>query len=332
MNVLEQGKILVTGGAGFIGSALVWALNQRGIEDILIVDYLGKGDKFKNLVPLCFDDYCEADTFLTALERDPKRFEDIKTTFHLGACSSTTEHDCRYLIENNYHYSQRIAHWALGKGIRLIYASSAATYGTGEQGMDDQDEYLARLRPLNMYAYSKHRFDCWLQRRGCLSQAVGLKYFNVFGPNEYHKENMCSLVFKAFSQIQETGQVSLFKSHHPDYRDGEQQRDFLYIKDAVAMTLHLADTPQANGLFNLGSGQAHTWIELVAPIFTALKRPVNLTFIPMPSSLRTRYQYYTCADLTRLRSTGYHNPPTPLAEAVTDYVQHYLLVDKCLGD
>ena len=332
MSILEQGKILVTGGAGFIGSALIWALNQRGLDNILVIDYLGKGDKFKNLVPLRFDDYCEADHFITALEQDPKRFKDITAVFHLGACSATTEDDCRYLIENNYHYSRRLAEWALKRCIRFVYASSAATYGDGTQGMDDQDDDLTRLRPLNMYAYSKQLFDCWLHKTDRLQQTVGLKYFNVFGPNENHKETMRSLVHKAFAQIQQTGQVKLFKSHHPDYEDGKQQRDFLYVKDAVAMTLHLAENPQARGLFNIGSGQAHTWIDLVTPIFNALNQPINIAYIDMPEHLRGKYQYHTCASIAKLRAANYTTEPTPLAEAVTDTVQNYLLADKYLGD
>ncbi len=326
MSVLEKGRILVTGGAGFIGSALIWALNQRGLDNILVSDFLGEDDKFKNLVPLRYADYLEADDLIDELED----FNDIRAIFHLGACSATTEKDCRYLIHNNYEYTKVLAQWALANKCRFVYASSAATYGDGAQGMDDKDPELSRLRPLNMYGYSKHLFDLYAQRNGLLDQVVGLKYFNVFGPNEDHKGDMRSVVHKAFAQIRDTGRVNLFKSYHPDYADGEQMRDFLYVKDAIEMTLHLADTPAASGLYNLGSGQANTWKTLVTPIFEALDMPVQIDFIDMPESLRPKYQYFTQADTAKLQSTGYAGPQWPLAEAVTDYVKNYLDGDKRL--
>ena len=331
MSILERGKILVTGGAGFIGSALIWALNQRNIEHIWVADFLEKGDKFKNLVPLRFDDYWEADKLLEMIDQKSKLLEGITTVFHLGACSSTTEDDCHYLIQNNYEFTKTLAHWCVERKKRFVYASSAATYGDGAQGMDDRDPQISRLRPLNMYAYSKQLFDLYAQRRGLLENIVGLKYFNVFGPNEYHKGNMRSVVHKAFEQIIETGQVKLFKSYNSEYKDGEQQRDFLYVKDAVAMTLHLAENTTAAGLFNLGSGQAHTWIELITPIFTAIDKPVNIEFIDMPESLRAKYQYYTCADISKLCTTGFSSPVMPLSKTVEDYVQHYLVPGKHLG-
>lgn len=332
MSVLESGKILVTGGAGFIGSAIVWALNQRGIEDILITDMLGEDEKFKNLVPLRFDDYMEADDFIESLAEMPDFFEDVSCIIHLGANSATTERDCRHLIHNNYEYTKLLATWALSKGKRFVYASSAATYGDGAHGMDDQSEDIQRLRPLNMYGYSKHLFDLYAQRHSWLDQLVGLKYFNVFGPNEHHKGDMRSVVHKAFGQINEHGSMKLFQSHHPDYNDGEQMRDFLYVKDAVAMTLHLTETPTANGLYNLGSGTANTWLSLVRPIFKALGKPENIEFIPMPEQLREKYQYYTCADTQKLESSGYTAGTRPLEEAVSDYVTNYLMSGKYLGD
>lgn len=334
MSVLESGRILVTGGAGFIGSAIVWALNQRGIENILITDLLGEDEKFKNLVPLRFEDYLEADDFLESLAEAPQRYEDISCIIHLGANSATTERDCRHLIHNNYEYTKLLASWALARSKRMVYASSAATYGDGALGMrdDDQATTLHRLRPLNMYGYSKHLFDLYAQRKGWLDNLVGLKYFNVFGPNEHHKGDMRSVVHKAFGQISETGTMKLFKSHHPDYRDGEQMRDFLYVKDAVAMTLHLAETPAARGLYNLGSGQANTWLALVRPIFQALDKPEHIEFTDMPQQLREKYQYYTCADTSKLKASGYTANTRPLEEAVTDYVLNYLLPNRYLGD
>ncbi len=212
-----------------------------------------------------------------------------------------------------------------------MYASSAATYGDGNQGMDDTLEDLHALNPLNMYGYSKHMFDCYAQRMGWEDQIVGLKYYNVYGPNEAHKGEMRSLVAKSYEQIQATGQIGLFKSYHPDYTDGNQMRDFLYVKDAVAMTIHLANTPSANGLFNLGSGQANTWNTLATAIFDALKLMPNIQYIDMPEQLKGKYQYYTCANTDKLRSSGYTTDGYSLQDAVEDYVQNYLVTGKHLG-
>jgi len=331
-----EGRILVTGGAGFIGSALIWALNERGISDILVSDVLGRDEKWRNLAPLRFADYVEAPAFRTRLAEHPESFGKFSAVFHLGACSATTERDASYLIDNNFGYTKELARWALDHDARFVYASSAATYGDGAQGMDDRSDDLAALRPLNMYGYSKHLFDLHAQREGWLNHIVGLKYFNVFGPNEDHKADMRSLVNKAYQQIEQTGCVGLFKSYRPDYADGEQERDFLYVKDAVAMTLFLGENPtqdpRNNGLFNLGSGEANTWLTLTRAIFAALDREPQIDFIDMPEALRGKYQYHTCADIGKLRSAGYTAPVTPLAEAVRDYVQNYLRPAKKLGE
>lgn len=330
-----DGRILVTGGAGFIGSALVWALNQRGHRDIVITDLLGTDEKWRNLTPLRFADYVQADVFRRELQRHPEAFGRFSAVFHLGACSATTEKDAGYLADNNYAVTKELAAWALARDARFVYASSAATYGDGTQGMDDRDENLHRLRPLNMYGYSKHLFDLHAQREGWLNRIVGVKYFNVFGPNEDHKADMRSLVNKAYRQIEATGGVQLFRSHRPDYRDGEQMRDFLYVKDAVEMTLHFAGDPagaKEGGLFNLGSGEANTWLTLAGAIFAALGRAPNITFIDMPEALRGKYQYYTKADIGKLRASGYSRKVTPLSEAVGDYVSNYLAKDCRLGD
>ena len=328
-----QGKILVTGGAGFIGSALIWALNQRGATDIVVTDILGTDEKWRNLTPLKFADYVEADQFRRRLAEKPDAWGDISTVFHLGACSSTTERNASYLADNNTAYTRELAAWALARGARFIYASSAATYGDGAQGMDDTDDKLHRLRPLNMYGYSKHLFDLIAQREGWLSRIVGVKYFNVFGPNEEHKGDMRSLVSKAHHQILDTGSLRLFRSHRPDYKDGHQMRDFLYVKDAVEMTLHFAEGgSKAAGLFNLGSGEANTWITLAEAIFAAMGRSPAIEFIDMPEQLREKYQYYTKADIAKLRGTGYSRPMTPLRDAVTDYVRNYLATGRRLGD
>lgn len=325
-------SILVTGGAGLIGSALIHALNQRGHEDILVTDVLGEDAKWKNLSPLRFLDYMQADAFLDQLECNPDSLNSIRTIYHLGACSATTERDAGYLMENNYGYTKLLAEWALSRNIRFVYASSAATYGDGIKGMDDGTDHLDTLRPLNAYGYSKHLFDLHAKRNGWLDRMVGIKYFNVFGPNEWHKGEMRSLVAKAYEQILETGKVRLFKSHRPDYRDGEQVRDFVYVKDAVAMTIHLAETPSANGLFNIGTGAPRTWIDLTKALFTALDRKPEIEFIDMPEHIRNQYQYHTCADVSRLLATGWNKPTSTLESSVSDYVRNYLVPGRHLGD
>ncbi|WP_414663809.1 ADP-glyceromanno-heptose 6-epimerase [Horticoccus sp. 23ND18S-11] len=328
-----DGRILVTGGAGFIGSALVWALNQRGHTDIVVTDILGTDEKWKNLVPLKFADYVDAGEFRRTLAQVASAHGRFSAVFHLGACSATTEKDAGYLADNNYGYTKELAAWSLAQGARFIYASSAATYGDGAQGMDDKSEDLSRLRPLNMYGYSKHLFDLHAQRVGWLSRIVGVKYFNVFGPNEDHKGDMRSLVNKAYQQILANGRVQLFRSHKPEFKDGEQLRDFLYVKDAVEMTLHFAEkATTAGGLFNLGSGQANTWLTLTRAIFAALGRDPQIDFVDMPEILRGKYQYFTQADVAKLVGSGYMRPMTPLTEAVRDYVQGYMAPAKKLGE
>lgn len=327
-----NGRILVTGGAGFIGSALVWALNRRGVTNIVISDILGQDEKWKNLVSLKYADYVEAGSFRERLAAQPNAFGKFSAVFHLGACSATTEKNASYLIDNNFTYTKELAAWALAQQSRFIYASSAATYGDGAQGMDDKSHELAALRPLNMYGYSKHLFDLYAQSKGILDSIVGVKYFNVYGPNEDHKGDMRSLVNKAYQQILETGKVRLFKSYKPEFKDGEQMRDFLYVKDAVEMTIHFAEATNASGLYNLGSGEANTWLTLSRAIFSALGREPQIEFIDMPEILRGKYQYFTKADISKLRETGYAKPLTPLPEAVRDYVQGYMVPGKKLGD
>ena len=330
---LSKKKILITGGAGFIGSALVWELNQRGLNNIVIADYLGTDEKWKNLVPLQFDDYLEADTLLDRIRSGPEYLKSFHTVFHLGANSSTTETDARHLIQNNFEFTKLLAYATLQQSSRFVYASSAATYGDGAQGMSDEGtEHLSSLRPLNMYGYSKHMFDLYALRNGFLNNMVGLKYFNVYGPNENHKGDMRSLVMKAFEQVQQDGRIRLFRSHRPDYKDGEQMRDFLYVKDAIKMTIQLAENPRAGGLFNLGSGEANTWLRLARAIFSAAGVEENIEFIDMPPILRDKYQYYTCADISKLREAGYTDDLTPLEDAVADYVKEYLIPGRRLGE
>lgn len=324
---MPKAKIIVTGGAGFIGSAVVWRLNELGYDDILIVDRMDRTDKWKNLAPLRFADYIEAVDFIDVIDD----FADNDVIFHLGACSSTTETDADLVIRNNFQYTKTVAEFAVANDIRFIYASSAATYGDGSAGMEDGTEDLGRLRPLNVYGYSKHLFDQYAARGGMFDRIVGLKYFNVFGPNESHKGDMRSLVNKAFDQITETGKLQLFKSADPRYQDGEFGRDFVYVKDAVDMTLFFMES-DASGLFNVGSGWMNTWNALADAIFAALERTRNVEFVEMPGHLRDRYQYHTQADLMRLRTAGYAAETTPLAEAVADYVRNYLVPGRHLGD
>ncbi len=330
--------IIVTGAAGFIGSALVWRLNQLGKEDILIVDSLGTDEKWKNLVPLKFHDYMERDEFLSLIlnQRLGARFrsdnEPIEAIIHMGACSSTTERDASFLIRNNFEYTRQLALAAVAEGARFIYASSAATYGDGANGFVDDEDRIDLLRPLNMYGYSKQLFDQWALRRGLLDRIVGLKYFNVYGPNEYHKGDMRSVVLKAFEQIRDSGGMKLFKSYRKDYRDGEQVRDFVYVKDAVEMTLFFLENKSSAGLFNVGSGEANTWNRLAAAIFAALGKKANIDYVEMPETLREKYQYYTCADVSKIKRAGYTRPVTGIEEAVEDYVKNYLLTGKRLGE
>lgn len=330
--------IIVTGGAGFIGSALVWRLNRLGRRDILIVDHLGTGEKWKNLVPLRFEDYLEKDEFLHLIGQGAlpgfagRGRRPVEAIIHLGACSSTTEQDASYLIRNNFEYTRQVALFALRNGARFIYASSAATYGDGRMGFTDDEERLDELRPLNMYGYSKQLFDVWAKANGLLDRIVGLKYFNVFGPNEHHKGDMRSLVAKAYEQVAATDRIRLFKSYRDDYADGEQKRDFLYVKDAVEMTLHFLHNPETSGIFNIGGGEANTWNSLAAAIFRALGKPERIEYIDMPESIRDKYQYYTCADMNKLRNAGYDRPATRLELAVEDYVTNYLVPGRRLGE
>jgi ADP-L-glycero-D-manno-heptose 6-epimerase len=329
---LAEGRILVTGGAGLIGSALIWEMNRRGLRNIFVTDRLGRSEKWKNLVPLQFLDYMEAEEWDRRLADGGRGLPaGIRTVFHLGACSATTETDATYLIRNNYDYTKRMAEWALTQGVRFVYASSAATYGALETNLSESRD-LDTLRPLNMYGYSKHRFDCYARAAGILERIVGLKYFNVFGPNEDHKGDMRSVVNKAFHQISRTGSMQLFRSYRPEFADGCQKRDFLYVKDAVKMTLHLALVDDAGGLYNIGSGEARSWLDLAHALFQALGREPCIEFVEMPDTLRAKYQYFTRAEMDRFRATGYGEPLTRLEDAVADYVNNYLMPGRKLGD
>lgn len=322
--------IVVTGGAGFIGSALVWKLNSRGIEDILIVDKLRTGEKWRNLVSLKYQDFLEKSEFIDKLESGYYK-DSISAILHMGACSSTTETDADYLMENNFHYSVRLARWWKNhQSTRFIYASSAATYGDGKSGYTDDYSVLGKLRPLNMYGYSKHLFDCYAFREGWLKKITGLKFFNVFGPNEYHKGEMRSLINKAYSRVRDEGVMSLFKSYNPQYQDGQQKRDFIYVKDVVEMVLFFMDNPDIGGLFNIGTGKARSWNDLANAIFRAVKKPAVIEYVEMPLKLRDKYQYFTQADQSRLQSVGCNHTCMSLEDAIEDYVCNYLATNSYL--
>ena len=323
--------IAVTGGAGFIGSALCAALNQRGENHLLIVDLDDHPDKRRNLQALDYIHFIDRDVFLEQVTRDD--LPHLDALFHLGACSSTTETDVAFLKRNNLDYTRTLARYCLDRGIRFIYASSAATYGNGSQGYADDESRLDDLVPLNPYGQSKQDFDLEARREGWLKHIAGLKYFNVYGPNEYHKGDMRSLVLKGYEQIRDTGKIRLFKSYRPEYGDGEQVRDFLYVKDAVAMTLFFLDHPEVNGIFNIGSGQARRWNDLAQALFRAMNRPVDIEYIDMPESIRDQYQYHTEAVMTKLRRAGWTRPPVSLEEGIEDYVKNYLEKDhRRLGE
>jgi len=316
--------IVITGGAGFIGSAMIWELNRQGYTDIVVVDNLASTTKWRNLVGLAYHRYTHKDEFLARLN---SRYMEgrIEAVIHMGACSSTTEGDCDYLIRNNLEYSKAMCRFAKERDARFIYASSAATYGDGAQGFDDDDAIMPRLQPMNMYGYSKHLFDLWLAGDKLLDKVAGLKFFNVFGPNEYHKDDMRSVVCKAHDQIKQGGSLRLFRSHRQDYADGEQRRDFVYIKDCVRVVDWLLKNPAANGVFNVGTGQARTWNDLARAVFSAMGREPRIEYVDMPDSIRDKYQYYTCASLTKLAGRGCNVDFGSLEDGVKDYVQNYLM-------
>lgn len=312
---------IITGGAGFLGSAMLWQLNNQGIENIIVVDNLGHSSKWKNLVNRRYEDYIHKDTFIDLVRRDALPFP-VSAVVHLGACSSTTETDSAYLMENNFHYSRDLCLFALQKGARFIHASSAATYGDGKQGFATAAEQLHTLKPLNMYGYSKQLFDLWLVRQKLHSRVPSLKFFNVYGPNEYHKGDMCSVVCKAHKQILERGVLRLFRSTVAEFPHGGQMRDFVYVKDCAALMdwlLHSGNSA-INGVRNVGTGRARTWNDLASAVFAAMGRPPQLEYVDMPDHLQGKYQNFTQADMDWLKGLDCPVQWHSLEDGVRDYV------------
>ncbi|MDA1352923.1 MAG: ADP-glyceromanno-heptose 6-epimerase [bacterium] len=323
--------IIVTGGAGFIGSAFVWKLNQEGITDIIVVDEFEEHESWRNLVPLKYTEYIHKTDFIELIQENTEFASDCSAVIHMGACSATTETNMDYLYTNNTQYTLILADWCLQNDIRYLYASSAATYGEGENGFDDNHDTIESLRPINRYAYSKQLADLHFLRNGLLDHIVGLKFFNVFGPNEYHKGSMRSVACQAVPQIKEHGKLRLFKSDHPDYEDGGQKRDFVYIKDCVNIMYWLMTNPNVNGIYNVGTGQAKTWNDLANAVFHGMDITPKIEYFDMPDHLKKQYQYFTEAKMDKLTSVGCPIKMTSLEDACADYVSNYLDPERPLS-
>lgn len=315
--------IIVTGAAGFIGSCLVGKLNQEGFYDIVVVDDFSKHEKDHNLEGKRFSQKVERSHFSKWLDENEKLVQFI---FHLGARTDTTEFNTELLNELNLDYSKMVWEKCVKYGLPLVYASSAATYGGGEFGYDDEHSLSEKLHPLNPYGISKNEFDKWALKQDKKPYFwAGLKFFNVYGPNEYHKGRMASVILHSFNQIQEKGGVKLFRSHHSNYKDGEQLRDFVYVKDVVNVCYFLMHHRKDNGIYNLGSGKARTFLDLVNATFKALDKSPKIDFMDTPIDIRDKYQYFTEANMKKMKAIGYEIPFHSLEEGVTDYVKNYLI-------
>lgn len=323
MRLYDDQLIVVTGGSGLIGSSVIKELNDQGMSNIVVVDSLKETEKWKNLVGKQFVEILEKEQLFDWLQG---RESQIEAFIHLGACSSTVERNASYLLENNYRYSVKLAEYALKNDHRFIYASSAATYGDGQLGFSDDEKSLQKLHPLNMYGYSKHLFDLWALNHGVIDKVTGLKYFNVFGPNEYHKGRMASAIYHMLPKVMSTGSVQLFKSSEPEkFVDGGQMRDFIYSKDAAKMTCAFLKN-DATGIYNIGSGVPQTWNHLSEAIFKAVNKTTKIEYISMPDDLTGKYQNYTCADVAKTKKALKDEfATTPLETAVADYIQNYLI-------
>lgn len=313
-------KFVVTGGAGFIGSCIVRTLNDMGYEDIIVVDNVGSTDKWRNIRNKHFCDYIHKDRFLSILPS----LSDITHVIHMGACSSTTEKNFDYLYINNFEYSRRLWNYCAEQGISFLYASSAATYGDGSLGFSDRMD-IRGLLPLNGYGYSKQLFDLWTQKQERHPlQSVGMKFFNVYGPNEYSKDTMASVIYHAYRTIIREGKIRLFKSYREDCAEGEQKRDFLYVKDLCSVIKFFINKPATSGLFNVGTGNAETFNKLAAAVFNALGKDPVIEYIEMPEFIREKYQYFTQAEINKLSAAGYNSPFHNLEHGTEDYVKNYL--------
>lgn len=318
-------SIIVTGGAGFIGSCIVRTLNDMGIEDITIVDHICETDKWMNMRNKKYTEYINRDEFLTKL---PEYAGKATHIIHMGACSATTERNFDFLYKNNYEYTKTLWKFCTENQISFIYASSAATYGDGTQGFDDQED-IKQLQPLNGYGYSKQLFDLWAEKQAITpKQHVGFKFFNVYGPNEYFKGTMASVIFHSFNKIIETGEMGLFKSYREGYKDGGQLRDFVYVKDICKVIKFIIEHEEVSGLFNLGTGQARSFYDLAVSTFKAMGLKPNIKYVEMPETLRPKYQYYTQANMKKLISAGYKEEFYSLENGANDYVQNFLMKDR----
>ncbi len=324
--------IILTGGAGFIGSAVLHELNRRGRDDVLVVDVVDHPRKLRNLAPLRYHERLGLTEFRNRLASGDLNRAGISGVLHLGACSATTETDWNYLADNNVAYSREIIRWCVAHNVRCVYASSAATYGDGNLGFSDDHALFDRLQPLNPYGRSKLVVDMWARDLGFLDRVAGLRYFNVFGPNEWHKEEMRSVVNKKFPDLRDGHGISLFRSYRPNYPDGGQERDFIYVGDVVAVTLWMLENAEVSGVFNVGTGIARSWNDLARAMFSALQLPESISYIEMPGNLRDQYQYHTCADVAKLRAAGYSAGFLTLEQAVPDYVRNFLMPDRHLGE
>lgn len=314
-------SIILTGGAGFIGSCILRTLNDAGYTGIIVVDNICSTEKWRNLVNKKYTEYISREIFL---ERLPEFKGNVSHVIHMGACSSTTERDFDFLYRNNFEFTKTLWKFCAENNVAFYYASSAATYGDGSDGFDDESD-ITKLHPLNGYGYSKQLFDLWSQEQRIKPpQYCGFKFFNVYGPNEYFKGSMASVIFHSFNKIKETGKMGLFKSYKEGYADGQQLRDFVYVKDLCKVITFMMKHPDICGLFNIGTGKARSFYDLCKSTFNAMEIPVNIEFIEMPEILRPKYQYYTQATMEKLRKAGYNEPFYTLEEGVTDYVQNYL--------
>ena len=315
--------IIITGAAGFIGSVIAQGLFRQGVKDLVLVDKFNKPEKWKNVAGINFKEFVDRDSFLDRLEKG--EFGTPEAVIHMGACADTTEFNMDFLMAQNYEYSKRLCLWCQSKNVRFIYASSASVYGDGSKGFNDSDDFTLQMEPLNPYGFSKLVFDRWLINNGLSKTVAGLRFFNVFGPNEYHKGKMSSIIYRAFPMAKKEGVVKLFKSYKKDFTDGGQRRDFIYVKDILPVVNFLLENKKACGIFNLGTGNARSFNELAAAILGPLGKKPIIEYIDMPEEIRNKYQYFTEAEMSSLRNVGYKGTFTSLEDAVSDYEQNYLV-------